>query len=137
MLSAEDLLEPKGAVNPSALFPGESATKVEARLEAYLADGYSQASDLAAGSEQDEAARQWAYYRARDARYQVMVAKASTVDVAGEGSKSYLVTQITLMGELRDQALAAFKAILDAAVEVEPEVPAMRSSYSAPIQFRF
>lgn len=115
MLTANALLTPKGRLNAQALWPSAGLDEVQGFIAEYLAEGYVKAAGV---SEPDEAARQWAYYRAWDEAYQRMLLLPSTVSTSDEGSSSYLLTQMEHVGELAAEALAAFNAILVTA-EVE------------------
>jgi hypothetical protein len=137
-VQAEELLSPTGRLQPKVLWPGVSPEDVNEKLEAFLTEAAVKVADLEDATDVDTATTAWAYYRAFDEVYLRLVGLPSTVDFRDEGSGSYLVTQMNLMKELRDQALVEFTAILDAAAVVEEtSAPVPRSSVSAPISFRF
>lgn len=113
-LVAAALLEPQGALT-SDLFPGDDATALTARLAAYLDAGYARADAAAtppSGADRDDYARAWAYGRAYGAAYQRMTTAAATLSVDGEVSRSFLITQIQNVRDLRDAAVAQAAAIL-------------------------
>lgn len=136
-----DLLDPVGELEPTVLWKGATLAQVKKRLQGYLDDGYGKADvqALEAAADQDAAAVQWAYYRAYAAVYRQMVRRPSTIDVTNEGSSGTLLTQITLMGQLADQALAAYEAII--AEATAPEIVEVRAdprgSVTVPLRFTF
>jgi hypothetical protein len=138
-VDAAALLTPAGRLDPEVLWPDLSLTKVKARLTAFLADGYAQegVSD-GAQAQQDRFARSWAYGRSYGEVYERLVALPTSVEVTGKGASSYLVTQVQLMKELRDEAYAAAAAVLEEIGTDEEAPPAIvppRSSASTPIRY--
>jgi hypothetical protein len=147
-LGPTDLLTPRGRLNGAALWPrarGETrpanAARIRQTLIAYLEEADGKTAALVGSdyeSQRDEARKRWAEYRAYDEVYQVRVMMPTTVETPEQGSSSYLVTQLQLLAELRDQALAEFNAIVDQLdVDVATTVPLTRESYSAPTIHRF
>lgn len=137
-VQAEDLLAPAGRLDAAVLWIGVSSDNVNTKLEAYLTDAAVRVADIADADDADSATKAWAYYRAYDGIYQQMVRLPSTVEFSDEGSGSYLVTQMQLMKDLRDEALAEFTALLDAAAVVTEETPPVpRASVSAPVTYRW
>jgi hypothetical protein len=124
-LHANDLLEPKGELNHSALWPKKSLSAVSGDLEEYLTEGYAKAADVA-DEELDEAARQWAYYRAYLNVDQRLNSRPASVQLADEGGASYLGAQLTYWGEKAAQALEKFEA-LTPEVEDEQTYPVITS----------
>lgn len=119
-LTAANVIEPAGRIAPDLL--GDT-TITTTWVGAYLTQGYALADAAAvppAGTERDDAARQYAYHRAWLAKYDQENDKAASVHVAGAGdvSRSKLAAQIAAWKALADEALDAFVAI------VPPEAPA-------------
>lgn len=120
-LAAADLLEPSGEI-AAALFPDDTAPPATgagsllARLTAYLEDATRviAAGTVVSGGDEDEAARQWAYYRAWRAVHTAMSATAATVTAGGATpvTRSFLGTQIQNFQTKADGALAAFRALV-------------------------
>jgi hypothetical protein len=119
-VTAASLLSPTGRLDRKVLWPGVSASKVNEYLAAYITDGETEAEAITDETAQDRAVKQWAYYRAFDEVYQRLVSQPASVADADEGSQSYLVTQMQLMKERRDEALAAFEAILEEETGEDP-----------------
>lgn len=118
-VAAADLKSPAGEIEGAVLWPGETDSQVTARLSAYVADGETQAAEIAAGS-RDAAVKAWAYYRAYMAVYMRLTAEPSTVTVNDQATVSMLVTQIQNWKDLADAKLASFTDLLDSATETEP-----------------
>lgn len=104
----EDCLYPRWRLKAEVLWPGLSLAKVKTALAELIAQGVVASAGLAVGV-QDIATKWYTAYLAYDGRYQQLVGLPSSVDVRDEGSSSYSATQIALMAELRDQALAEFE----------------------------
>ena len=121
-LSPEDLRDPLGLLDAAVLWPGQSLDTVDARLQAYLDEAVTKTAAFTDTTDQVEAQKQWAYFRAYDAVYQRLVSLPSTVAFQDEGSGSYLVTQMQLMKERRDDARAAFEELEDALDAVVDEL---------------
>jgi hypothetical protein len=102
-LHASDLLTPKGRINAVALWPGVDPDEAAEYVEEYLAQGYAQAPS------NDEAARQWAYYRAWDEKYQILSAMPASVSTSDEGSSGYTQSQIDSWRTLSLEALAVYE----------------------------
>lgn len=110
-VTAAQLLLPAGRLNPDALWPSLDEEDVNALLSAFIAEGATQA----AADEQedlDAATKLWAYYRAYLAKYEDMVATPASVETPNQGGHQYLVTQMTLMQDLANAALAEYNALL-------------------------
>lgn len=104
-LEADALLSPTGRLQAAVLWPGVTTATVTAKLEAFLLEAVGLTDDA-------DAQREWAYYRAFDEVYQRMLLMPSSVTFADEGSGSYAVEQMRLVKELRDQALAAYEELI-------------------------
>src|SRR5215208_1439014 len=99
MLPPSELLSPKGRLNAGALWPGVDLNEVVGFVGEYLTEGYVKASEISDADAMDEAARQWAYYRAYQEVYERLLLLPSTVSSSEEGSSSYLLTQMEHVGE--------------------------------------
>jgi hypothetical protein len=118
-VAAQDVLSPRGRLDPQVIWPGLSLENVDTKIRAFIQDGEERTEDV---DDQDAAVKIWVYYRAKDEQYQRMVGMPSTVADSDEGSSSYLVTQIELVKEERDELLAEFEDLLvEAGVEEEEE----------------
>lgn len=134
--TATDCVEPKGELEPADIWPDLSRNEALANISEYLAEGYARSAAITDAGDKDEAARQWTYHRGHSAAYKRLLLQASTVEVGNQGSSSWLLTQIEHVGELAEQALAEFNALLATVDAVETLVPA-RASTSVPVQFVF
>jgi hypothetical protein len=111
-LLARDLLEPKGEIALN-LFPAETADQIEARASVWLAEGFVRSSALS-GAARDDAARQWAYYRAWNAVYTRLISLPSSVTVPAGGGHGYSAQQLLEAKERRDLALELHKELVGA-----------------------
>jgi hypothetical protein len=135
MLTPGDLRSPTGDLGDS-LFPGESPSKLEERLQGYLTEGYAKAAALAyTGEDADDVARAWAYYRAYHAVYVRMLNEPSTVQIEGQGQKSSLWPQIEAMGKLADAAKATYEDLLPEVTSTT--VSGIPETTSVPTQFTY
>lgn len=124
-LSWRDMLYPKvGQIKADAVWPDGKPKQIEDDLKELLRQGYTKADadELAVGVRNDGAMK-WTRYLAYGGAYQSLVGLPTTVDARDEGSSSYLLTQLTLMAELRDQALADYTAVVVAANPVTAAAP--------------
>ncbi len=85
--------------------------EVQESLAVYLVQGYGKAAALT-GFAQDEAAQQWAYYRAYDEVYNRRVMYPSTVSDHDEASGSWTADQLDRLFEMRAAALVAFENLV-------------------------
>lgn len=108
MINASSLLAPGGEIEPE-FFPEEDLDKVTERLDAYLTEGYAKAAALSAGTDRENAATAWAYYRAYSAIYRRLLAAPSTWSLADEGSASYTQKQIESFQSLAAAKLEEFE----------------------------
>lgn len=106
-------------LNAAALWPGESPTKLDERLGGYLTAAAAKAAALET-EDVDAGTIAWARYLAFDDVYQRLMALPSSVTDSDEGASSYLVTQIQMMKDERDAALAEFTG-LEAEVDAPTE----------------
>lgn len=113
----EDLVTPEGELDIALLFPADTDDG-EARLTGYITDGVSRTTALTETA--DEAVTLWAQYRAYLAKYQATLGEATTQtkSLVDQGSKStsFLWSQVDAWKKLADERLAAFQALLEAAV---------------------
>lgn len=111
MIGPGELRSPSGDLADS-LFPGESASKLEDRLQGYIDEGAAlvAAAGLTGPQEDvDEAVKNWAYYRAYGAVYVRMINSPSTVIMEGQGQNSTLWSQIEAFKTLRDEHLVYYR----------------------------
>lgn len=103
-LTAADLIAPKGEIELS-LFSGEDVAALDARLQSYLTEAYTKLGTLTlpAGTDLDEAARAYGYYRAYKAVHLRMSSTAATATIEGEASRTFLASQIATFADLRDE----------------------------------
>lgn len=136
-LTVEDLLLPKGRLSGPALWPTHPPEKVQETVQAYLNEGYAKAEAITDESQQNEAARQWAYHRSYQEAFERLLLLPSTVST-DEGSASSPLTQIEHVGTLAQEALGEFNQILLAETTVPADViRPSRASASVPVGFRF
>lgn len=113
----DDLTTPEGELDVGLLFPDDGDSG-EARLTGYIADGVARTTTLTDTA--DEAVTLWAQYRAYLAKYQATLGEATTQtkSLVDQGSKttSLLWSQVAAWKTLADERLAAFNALLAAAV---------------------
>lgn len=135
MITPGDLRSPTGDLGDS-LFPGESSGKLDERLQGYIDEGAAKAAAASViGEDASDLAKAWAYYRAYHAVYVRMLNDPSSVEMAGQGSKSSLWSQIEAMGKLADAAKATYEDLLP---EVAPSsVVGMQGTDSVPTQFTY
>lgn len=117
-IPATDLIAPKGEIDQS-FFPSDNTPeKLEARVQAYLDEGYTKVTGISGTAAKDRAASEWALYRAAKAVYLRLSALPSSVDIPSGGSHQYLVTQMNNFKELAESHLDEFNALLPASVAV-------------------
>lgn len=117
-LVAADLLSPKGMISPT-MFPGTDARALDARVAAYLADGYDKAATVEAGVRQDQAARAWAYHRACEDTFVRLSAEPAALDVEAKGGHTYSVKQIEHFRTLSETYLSRFYEAVSTTSEAE------------------
>lgn len=94
MLTADDLLAPKGRVEGKSFFPDLSSTDLAGRLDEYLEQGYDKGiEDGVAAENSDGAARNYAYYRAFDSVYLSLISNPLSSTTTEGGSASYALEQ--------------------------------------------
>lgn len=132
MLTATDLLSPVGPVDAS-LFPGEASNVLEARLDQYLQNGYSdeRVDAQTDATRKDNLARVYALYQTFNAVYIRMNASPTTLAVTEKGSHTYSYEQIRGMKQMADKYLSDFNALL----VVSPDTPSSQlpGTRSAPV----
>lgn len=107
-----DITSPKGELDRTVLFPGESSADFTAQLQAYIDQGSLKAADLTDPDEQDAAVTAWAYYRAYDAVATRMIASRSSMSLPDQGSVSTTAAQIGLMAEKAAAKLAEYVVLV-------------------------
>lgn len=124
-----------GQLQPDVLWPkkrgGYDVAEVTKLLEGYLAEAETKVADLDE-VDQNDAARQWCYYRAYADVLVAMARLPSSVTADGEGSASTSADQRDLIRQLRDQALSEFEALLEVSGTEDPP----RSDYTTVRSFR-
>lgn len=118
MLPPSELLSPKGRLNAAALWPGKDVDEVSEIVGEYLSEGDGKAAVIADTDDRDEAARQWAYYRAWQQKYDDLSSLPSNVSSSEEGSAAYSQEQIDSWKVRADAALVEFEALLNVGVDV-------------------
>ena len=113
---------PVGLVEP-AMFPAEDMVALDERLAAYIAEGESHATPIAAADENDDAVKAWTYWRAFTAVFIRLSASPASVTMNDQGGKQHLVTQIENFREMAAEQRARFDALILAAADVEEVVP--------------
>lgn len=142
-VTLDDCTKPIGPLDPKTLWPDDEEENgfdpdAEDWIDKWLTEGKAKAVDVSDAVIAKAAVIQWVCYRAYADVYQTMVRMPSTVDVPTEGSASTLITQITLMQELRDQALAEFQKLLALDVaKASNSAPLRKQSRSTPAEFRW
>lgn len=101
------LIAPVGMVE-LFMFPGETQTQVETRLQAYIDEAVDEK-----GSESDAATKHWAYYRAFTQVVLRLSTQAESVDVTDEGSHSYGSRQADRLRDLAGEHLAEWNALIE------------------------
>lgn len=135
MISPGDLRSPTGDLADS-LFPGESASQLEARIQGYIDEGAAKDAVVSlTGTDLDDALKAWAYYRAYSAVYVRLLNNPSTVVVSEQGQTSSLWSQIEGFSKLADQWLAYYRQALPASVESTPQT--LPPSGGVPNEFTF
>ena len=107
MLTATQVTTPVGRIDLATIWPGTDADTARGYVGEYLAQGYSQA-----GATADDAATQWAYYRAFDGLYLRLSARPATAEAKDEGSRTYTQAQIDAWGVLAAEALDAYNDLV-------------------------
>lgn len=99
-LTANDLLSPKGRVEPS-FFPNDDLPALTARLEGYLAEGVAKVP--AEVEDPDPAVEAWAYHRVFDAMASRLNSTPASVALVDQGSRTYQAHQLkNLYNQSRD-----------------------------------
>lgn len=124
-LTAADMLYPKvGQIKADAVWPDEPLRTVLKDLGELLRLGYLKATaDALTDEAKNTGAMHWTRYLAYGGAYQSLVGLPTSVDARDEGSSSYLLTQLTLMAGLRDQALADYTDVVAGANPVTASAP--------------
>lgn len=122
------LLSPSGRLVGEIHFPGKSAAQVEEKLAGFLTDATARAGEITDDDASDRFVTAWAYYRAFDEVYQRLALMPASVADSDEGSSSYLVTQIEMVRDLRDEMKDEADAILvEEAVEEDEAFTIVKS----------
>lgn len=137
-LTPDSLIDPQGRLNPAALWPkdievhsrGYDPVEVSTRLRSYIVEGLANAVEagLVIEANQETTAKAWAYHRSWDGVAQRLIAMPSTVDAEGEGSSSYLLTQIQMAQDEAQKYLDEYEASLEVEAEEEETVIVQRAS---------
>lgn len=114
-VSPLDVLVPAGRIDPSIIWPGLAADKVQDKIGAFITDGAARSTQA---EDPDESTKLWVYYRAKDEQYQRMVGTPASATDSDEGSRQYTDRQIQLVREERDALFAEYD---DSLVEEEGE----------------
>jgi hypothetical protein len=127
-VTAEDVLTPRGRLDPAVIWPGLTAGKVDEKIQAFIEDGAARAADLTDADAQDEAVALWVRYRARAEQYDRMISMPADVTDSDEGSSRYSDAQLEAVRLERDGLLAAFEDLLVVAgVEEDEEYATIQS----------
>lgn len=113
-LTSEDILDPKGKVLPS-MFPTDSQSQLETRLEGWLAEAYAKAEVVALVDEadQNDAAESWVYFRTFDSVTTRLMNTPIRVDLRDQGAREYHSSQLSYFSKLRDEAFSNFGRLTD------------------------
>lgn len=111
-LAAIDLRSPDGEIE-DWLFPDESSDKLNERLDRYLVEGYEKADDDdVTGTDRDDAAREWAYYRAYRQAWIRLASSPMRMSLRDVGSADYTQTQLDEIWKLAQSHLDEFHLIV-------------------------
>ena len=118
-VTVSDVTSPVGELDAALLFPHEDEAALTTRITAYIAQGVTEAADVAS-ADQDAAVTQWVYYRAYDAVWQRLAAQPISLTLSDQGSKTFGAAQADRFRALADAKRAAFDAYLAPTQLTEP-----------------
>jgi hypothetical protein len=124
-VTAADLTSPAGELDRAILFPGDSTGDFAKRLNAYLAQGATRANAAGVTTQTtfDAAVTAWAYHRAYDAKAQALYGLPSTSEVTGEGSASFMVSQMSYYAQKAADKLAEYESAASVTASASNTVP--------------
>ncbi len=109
MLTANDLLAPKGRVEGKSFFPDLSSVDLSSRLTEYLDQGYAKATtDLITVGSVDTAVSHYVYFRVYDAVYMSMMANPLSSSTPEAGAASFQLAQAEVFKRLADEQQALY-----------------------------
>lgn len=126
--TVNDLLDPRGKLDPEVLFPGKRPTTYRRKLTQYLTNGYEQATadGIAVGS-LDDAAVLWAYWLTYDGLYTARVNLPAQASIKDEADASYTADQLARLQQLATDAWDAYQALVTGATGTSGETPRLPS----------
>lgn len=109
-VTVESVIGPGGIIEPSIIWPGKTATWVDAKVQAFITDAESRTEDA---EDPDAATLIWVKYRAKVEQYERMIGTPASATDSDEGSRQYTDAQIEAVGRERDALLAEFEDLID------------------------
>jgi hypothetical protein len=123
-ITSADLLAPLGDIEPS-FFPSDDPAALDARLNAYIADGEAQAAAAQVPEvNTDAAVEAWAYYRAYKAIWLRLSEAPSSLSMIDQGSRSRTDQQREAFHQLWEQYLTLWNGLTPAP---SPSIEAARA----------
>ena len=135
-LNVNDFLTPRGTIDGGLLFPLEQPADTAARINEYLAQGYTRAAKYPAATleQKDLIAYAWVMYRTYDAVVDRMALTPASFSAADEGSVSYSSAQLKAMQEQRDKWLDTYNDLISGITET-PTVSIQKQSAAIPTRY--
>lgn len=114
MITADDLQQPKGDIDPGVWFPGKTLEDVATLLEAYIADGVTKIPDTLVGdAETDAALRSYAMGRAARNVFMRLSATPAAFKLDNEGSQTIISEQIKAFRQMAEKYEGEFDTAID------------------------
>lgn len=137
-LTADDLLEPKGELDATVLFPDAAPVDVKARLTSYLDTAADELGSAGVDSARvDRGARVYAYHRAYQALFLRLSANPTTKSLTDQGSLTYSMQQLVTFDTLSKQYRAEYDAILESGLAPTQSSNVVAHTTTIPTQFTY